>query len=103
MLSENIVRYRKLLGLTRKEFSDKTGISISFMQSLELGESILSYDKLLEVTDYLHLPLDYFIGDENRFEKTMTILLYIEYLSDKNGSEVNDALGKIFTAASNYG
>jgi len=61
-IAQKISALRKQKGLTLKELSDKTGLSISFLSQIENGASSLAITSLKKVADALDVPIVYFFA-----------------------------------------
>lgn len=56
-ISQKIAALRKQKGLTLKELSDKSGLSISFISQIENGSSSLAITSLKKIADALEVPI----------------------------------------------
>ena len=55
---KDIVKYhRKQAGLSRRELSDLSGVSTTFLSDLEGGKETLQYNKVLDVLKTLNISL----------------------------------------------
>jgi HTH-type transcriptional regulator / antitoxin HipB len=55
---KDIVRFhRKQAGLSRRELSDLSGVSTTFLSDLEGGKETLQYNKVLDVLKTLNISL----------------------------------------------
>ena len=52
-----VSRERKRLGYTQDEFSQRVGVSLSFLRKLEQGKETLRMDKVKEVLEFLGFRL----------------------------------------------
>jgi len=57
IISHTVRKERKALGHTQQEFSQRVGVSLSFLRSLEQGKTTLRLDKVNEVLNFLGLEL----------------------------------------------
>lgn len=48
--------------LSRKELSRRTGISISMIESIEIGRREPGIKTLIALADYSHVSIDYLVG-----------------------------------------
>ncbi len=60
-----IVQLRNERGITRQEFADSVGISLSYARKIEKGEKIPSVYTLLDIARYYGVTLDYIACGEN--------------------------------------
>jgi y4mF family transcriptional regulator len=56
-LSEFVRQKRKLLRITQKEMSEKSGVGIRFIRELERGKETLKMDKVNQVLDLFGFEL----------------------------------------------
>ena len=93
MLSEKIYTLRKKSGLSQEQLAEQLNVSRQAISKWESGSSIPESDKLLAISDYFHVTLDYLMkedadcsqapetqsADEHRFKdhKEMTVGLVI--------------------------
>ncbi len=69
-IKENILRLRKLRGLTQTEVARRCGISMTHYRSLESGTSVLINPIISRLADALNIGIGYLIfGSWNRQEK----------------------------------
>lgn len=55
---KDIVKYhRKQAGLSRRELSDLSGVSTTFLSDLEGGKQTLQFDKVLDVLKILNISM----------------------------------------------
>lgn len=97
-LGIKLKQLRKVAGLSLKDLSAKTNISISFLSDIENGKSNPSYEKLTLIASTLNVAVSYFLEDieENKnvpFEHLLAdpdFLTVISLLSDFKDWEEND-------------
>jgi len=58
---KRLVYLRRVLGLTQKEFSNKTKIPHRSLQKLEYGEMILNIETMFQIASKLNIPPSYFL------------------------------------------
>ena len=56
-LKDIVIYHRKQAGLSRRELSDLSGVSTTFLSDLEGGKETLQYDKVLMVLKTLNVSL----------------------------------------------
>lgn len=61
-IAEKISKIRKQKGLTLKELSEMTGLSISFLSQVENGYSSLAITSLKKIADALNVPITEFFN-----------------------------------------
>lgn len=65
-IHEKIRELRKKRGLTLKELSEKTDLSIGFLSQVERGSSSLAITSLKKIADALDVDMIYFFQKENQ-------------------------------------
>lgn len=58
MLSENIFRYRRSLGLSQEQLAERIGVSRQTVSKWEGGQSTPDVDKLIALADCFGISLD---------------------------------------------
>ncbi|ADL08661.1 helix-turn-helix domain-containing protein [Thermosediminibacter oceani] len=61
-IAEKISKLRKQKGLTLKELSEMTGLSVSFLSQVENGYSSLAITSLKKIADALNVPITEFFS-----------------------------------------
>lgn len=70
MLSENIFRYRRSLGLSQEQLSDRIGVSRQTVSKWEGGQSTPDVEKLIALADCFGVTVDTLIrGEPEKSEK----------------------------------
>ncbi len=65
-------KYADLLEKTNKtsyEVSKDTGIAENILSYWKTGRSVPKVDKLMILADYFHVPIEYFLKDEEKGEE----------------------------------
>jgi transcriptional regulator with XRE-family HTH domain len=57
-------KLRKSRGLTQEEFSEIMNVSRQAVSKWESGQSLPEIDKLIEISDYFGVTIDYLIREE---------------------------------------
>jgi len=65
-LHERIKELRVRLGLTLKDVSARTGLSLSFISQVERGASSLSVSSLSKIAEALGVPITYFFEPDDK-------------------------------------
>lgn len=65
IISQNIIKYRKQLGMTQLELAEKLNYSDKTLSKWERGESIPDIVTLKQLADIFNVSVDVLIGDEN--------------------------------------
>ncbi len=73
ILNEVIKKRRTDLGFTQQELSEKTGINLSVIKSLETGRSDTTFDNINKISEALNIPLDDIYIEDFRDTKVITV------------------------------
>lgn len=86
-------KLRKSRGLTQEEFSEIMNVSRQAVSKWESGQSLPEIDKLIEISDYFGVTIDYLIRDEAEIpnQKCVETKQY-EVKNDTNESRPNSLL-----------
>lgn len=76
-IGQRIVEGRKRLGLSRERFAEIVGLSAYFVGQIERGVRKMSYDTLVNISDCLHLSLDYLVRGETQTQADDELLQLI--------------------------
>ena len=57
-LSENILKYRKMCGITQEQITEKLGVSFQTVSKWETGKSMLDVMRLPELADIFNCHID---------------------------------------------
>ena len=68
-VGEQIVKKRKILGLSQGKLGERFGVKASTVSSWELGTNPIDTDKLYALSEALGEPISYFVDDINQLEK----------------------------------
>lgn len=65
MLSEKLYTLRKKSGLSQEQLAQQLNVSRQAVSKWESGSSIPESDKLLAISDYFHVTLDYLMKEDD--------------------------------------
>lgn len=65
MINNKILEIRNSIGLSQKDFAEKTRISYGTYQSYEYGNQSPRYDYLLKISQMFDVPMSFFFDDKN--------------------------------------
>lgn len=89
-----LAHLRKKYGMTQEQFAEALDISIKHCSSVERGKSCLSLEKLIEVSNFFDVSLDYLLKDDtlnqNSSEQALSLLpnSIISILSSNDEEEI---------------
>ena len=86
ILDQRIKELRERSGLTQTELAKKMGVTRSSVNGWEMGVSIPSIMKLVELAMFFHVSTDYLLGMENKNR------LDVDTLTDEERSIVSSML-----------
>ena len=86
ILDQRIKELRERSGLTQTELAKKMGVTRSSVNGWEMGVSIPSIMKLVELAMFFHVTTDYLLGMENKNR------LDVDTLTDEERSIVSSML-----------
>ena len=86
ILDKRIKELRERSGLTQTELAKKMGVTRSSVNGWEMGVSIPSIMKLVELAMFFHVTTDYLLGMENKNR------LDVDTLTDEERSIVSSML-----------
>lgn len=66
-ISENIKMLRKQAGMTLKDLSEKTGLSVGFLSQIERGNSNIAIPSLKKIADVFNVNMSEFFIDKSNF------------------------------------
>lgn len=89
-------KLRKSRGLTQEEFSEIMNVSRQAVSKWESGQSFPEIDKLIEISDYFQVTIDYLIRDETEIPDKK----YVETKQDgvNNDTGKNKPYGFLFNS-----
>ena len=93
-IGSKIANLRKQHGMTQEQLAEKLDISIKHCSSVERGLSCLSLEKLIEVSDFFDVSLDYLVKENSTNYNSINKLYsdlpqsVISILSSKDEEEV---------------
>lgn len=91
-IGEKIKKHRKLKGLTLKKLSELSGVSMSYLYSLETNKSKFpSISIVKNISNTLDITIEYLIGSES-LDKEKVILNKFKLLSEKDKNRINKIL-----------
>ena len=70
-VGKRLRRRRRLLGLTQQKLADAVGIRFQQIQKYECGANRISASRLFELSEALHVPIQYFYDGLERREARM--------------------------------
>lgn len=65
-IGKNLRQLRKEHGMTLKEVSDKTELSISFISQVETNKSSITIESLMKIAEVFHVTPSYFFERNNQ-------------------------------------
>lgn len=65
-IGKNLRQLRKEHGMTLKEVSDKTELSISFISQVETNKSSITIESLMKIAEVFHVTPSYFLNGNNQ-------------------------------------
>jgi transcriptional regulator with XRE-family HTH domain len=83
---------RNNLGITQSDLGNKLGVTFQQIQKYEKGQSNISIHKLLQISEILKIPVDYFLGEEDREEALQEELFQITKNMDKASRSNKEAV-----------
>lgn len=106
MLGERLQELRKDKGLTQKELADKLGFSERTVGAYEMGKSKPSYDRLIQLCEYLNVSVEYLleiIDEPAPYKKNDKVLtLNLKNLSESEIKEIKDFVHFIYLRHKGY-
>ena len=69
---KRIRSYREDIGMSRSDFADSIGISLSHLQKIEIGANGPSIDLLVDISEKYGISLDYLIKGANSYSNLHT-------------------------------
>lgn len=82
-LAENILKYRKLLGLTQKQLASTLGVSSSRVSNWEQGANLPSSEMMVDLSRVLNVSMDLLYGitqKEIQLSKDLGFIAYLKTL-----------------------
>lgn len=62
-IGQNIVRERKLQGITQQQLSDMSDVNVGYLCEAESGQANISMNKLFRIADTLGVSASYLLED----------------------------------------
>ena len=81
-LAEKLYELRKKNGLSQEQLAEQLGVSRQAVSKWESGQSVPESDKMISISNYFHVSLDYLMKEESTNSETFDI----EVPSGKKGS-----------------
>jgi transcriptional regulator with XRE-family HTH domain len=93
LIGQRIKFEREKLGLTREQFSEIIGISITHFTHIERGEKTMSLATFFNIAEKLNVPSDYLLFDKNIYNiNKEDIYALIDCVPDKELKVIQDII-----------
>lgn len=84
---------RECFGITREKFSELLQLSPYYVGQIERGERKMSIDTLINVSECLHISLDFLVyGSPDMFDEDSSLKSLINKCSDKESKVIEDVI-----------
>jgi len=97
-LGRRIRTERSNRNLTQEQLAEAAGVSATYIGCVERGERSITLEKLIDITNALHVSIDYLIQDsmETSLESNFTLLQNLWHqASPKDQSIILDLIGTL--------
>lgn len=89
MLGTRIAQRRVELRLSQKELANQAGISVTYLSELERNKRFPSARICVDITNALHVPMDYLLQDISRGGRIYRLSEYSKKIRRLNPSDQN--------------
>ena len=73
-VGERITELRSKYNLTQHALAKELGVSRSSVNAWEMGISVPSVERIVDISQYFHVSVDYLLGLENKFNIDISLL-----------------------------
>ncbi len=91
-IGSQITVERNKLQMNKREFAEAIDMNAAQLSDVEHGVALLSLPKLIEITDYVHAPIDLFLKDYDKKFLIYAIDDYCGRINKKEATELIDSL-----------
>lgn len=93
-LSEKLYTLRKKSGLSQEQLAEQLGVSRQAISKWESGQSIPESDKLVVISNYFKVPLDYLLKEDDEQQVISEVSQSDNSLQTSDKTHVADTKGR---------